>query len=92
MNCTVSSAAMAAWKASLVPGATVPLEWEFAPMSDVIDNPGIKRYMVESINAYIERSGQMPADSRQCDLRWSWDMHQPCNQVHVVHVVHVTIT
>ena len=45
MNCTVSSAAMAAWKASVVPGATVPLEWEFAPISDVIDDTEIKTYV-----------------------------------------------
>merc|ERR1711939_1121097 len=54
VNCTVSSAAMAAWKASVVPGATVPLEWEFAPISDVIDDPVIKANVVASINAYIK--------------------------------------
>ena len=66
VDCTVSSAAMAAWKASVVTGTTVPLEWEFAPISDVISNPVIKKNVVASINVYIKEQQDAWAKLDKC--------------------------
>ena len=62
----MSSAAVEAWKASLVPGHTVPLEWEYAPITDFIPDPIIKKSVVAAMNAYIKEQQDAWADLDKC--------------------------
>lgn len=71
VNRTVSSEAIAKWKASLTPGNIVPIHWHFSPIYDLIVDTAIRANVHASIDDYITDQRNAWNDLDKCPPRTS---------------------